>query len=262
MGADGVKRIGESTVLEGLRYTEGFLLGTSISGLIFLISVILLDNRFSIFFYSQLGTILPVLAAIYAAYLALQGTNKQIQSNLEIEVFRRESQLEAARASLPLALSQLSDVCRRAIIFTYETNRHAADAVETAKGFTMPEGALSILKECISYSEINVASRLANLIRHYQVAYSRTVSSYEQPEEGSGPFRDTFDWAVVSLLIENCFNFSRGSSNTIPAKITEGSFASVFCFSLKPNFWADANFMDEVKRRDMLDNLEFKWDRE
>lgn len=242
------------------RYLEGILLGICASCFALFLIFLLVDTQIRGPLRGHLSILVTAIVTLLAAYLALRGISAQIQSNVEIEISRQQSQLEAARASLPLALSEINDVCRRAIIFTYRTDRHAEGAANASKLFVMPENALTVLKECITYSDISVACRLANVIRHYQVAYSRTVSSYEEPSVIKYQFTNTFDWAVVLLLLEDCYPFSRGSSDIIPAKITSRSLSSIFMFFNDPNLLSEAKFMDEVNRRDKLTSLEVDWD--
>lgn len=236
-------------------------MGLAIASLIALIALVFCKSETWSDVPKQFFDFAAIPSAIWIAYIGWRAISKQIANDRELEFQRNRSLLEAARASLPLALTQLVDVCRRAILFTYQTDRHQSGAVEIAKGFAMPSEALSILKECISYSETNVAKRLANVIRHYQVAYSRTISSYEEPDVGKSPFTDTFDWAVVRLLLNDCFRFARGSSDTIPSEITEGSLYSVFLSFNDVNFLNDHDFTEEMKLRAKHGNLESLWDR-
>ena len=217
------------------------------------------DGQISNSAIQHIPELLTALASILVAYLAIRGISHQVQSNLEIETFRRQSQLEAARASLPLALSQLSDICRRAIYFTYQTDRQADGAVKTTKEFALPETVLTSLKECISFADPKVASRLANLIRHFQVARSRTISSFEQPKVLKSDYTDMLDWATVQLLIDDCFDFARGISDEIPKAITKGSFPSVLMNIDLNDYYTNSKLQEAVKRRSKRNNIEFEW---
>ena len=243
-----------------IRHLEGFLFGTSVFGLVLLIFAIVTDSQIRNTVIQHLPEMITALGSLIAAYLAVKGISHQVQSKIEIETSRRKSQLEAAKASLPLALSELHDACRSAIRFTYQTDRHADGVVEGSKAFAMSESALAILKECISYSDAKSAVRLANVIRHYQVSYSRTVSSYEEPTVIQAQFTNTFDWAVVLLLVEDCYEFARGISETIPAKITKGSLSSVFWFFNGIEFSANQRFMNDLTWRTDRGDLEFLWE--
>ena len=261
MGAGGVKTMLTTSSLARSRYLEGILLGICLSCFLLLLTFVTVQTQIKGPLQGHLPELLAGLGTVFAAYLALKGISAQIQSNLEIETIRRQSQLEAARASLPLALSQLTSVCRKAIMFTYNTERNAVGAIEAAKEFTMLEHALGILKECICYSDVAVAIRLANIIRHYQVVFSRTISSFENPNTGKMHYTHVFDWALVQLLLEDCYDFARSNSDTIPVKISEGSFYSIFFSMDGSDFLANPDFMEEVNRRDQLGDFEISWDR-
>ena len=255
-------RLGEGTMkylsFAKSKYLEGFLFGTSVSGLLLLIFIILTDAHVRNSVIQHFPEMITTLGSLIAAYIAIKGVSHQIQANIEIENSRRQSQFVASRASLPLALSQLHDACRGAIAFTYKMDRSTERAAEDATAFIMPEAALLILKECISYSDVQSASRLANVIRHYQVVYSRTITSYEESKVSQSPFTNTLDWGVVVLLIEDCDGFARGNSSNIPIKIDDASLHSVFSRFLHDiDFWNDQGFMDALKRRISEGELEF-----
>lgn len=256
-----MKTVITTSSLARSRYLEGLLLGICLSCFLLLLIFVTVQTEIKDPLRGHLPELLAGLGTVFAAYLALKGISAQIQSNLEIETIRRQSQLEAARASLPLALSELIGVCRKAMMFTYYTDRNAVGAIEAAKEFTMPDHALGILKECICYSDVAASSRLANIIRHYQVVFSRTLSSFENPGVGQMRYTHVFDWALVQLLLEDCFEFARSSSDTIPVKISERSFYSTFFRMDGSDFFANPSFMEEVNRRDQLGDFEISWDR-
>jgi hypothetical protein len=78
---------------------------------------------------------------------------------------------------------------------------------------------------------------------------SRTISSYEEPDVGKVPYSDTLGWATVQLLINDCFDFSRGRSSTIPMKITDGSPASVLFSIFSINIDDYTGLREEIDRR-------------
>jgi hypothetical protein len=75
--------------------------------------------------------------------------------------------IAAAKASLPLASSEFSPVCREAMVIASQTDRHKVDAEEDAERLTIPNQALAIIKDRIAYA--NSGSRLVNIIRHFRV---------------------------------------------------------------------------------------------
>lgn len=246
-----------SSAFVSMRHTEGFLFGTAAASTFFLICLVLLDSKFQPFFLNKLLEFAAIPVALWVAFAGWRAVSKQVENDREMEMIRQRSSLEAEKASLAPVLSELSDVCRAAIVLTLQEPRGDADALKKIGMFGISDRALSVLKGCISYADSDTGDRLANIIRHFQVALSRTLSSYEDPKVGIAPYRNTLDWAVVQLLVDDCFEFARGKSQRIPKTISKGSLYSAISLISVVNVEDFDGLSDEITRRSKSGRLEF-----
>jgi hypothetical protein len=250
VGAGGVKSFPQ------LKYREGFLAGFMMATFLLLVFTVWSDRTVIDNIKENFFGYFTLAGSLSAAYFAVKGISLQVEHLQESEDLRKESLLIAAKAGLSLTLSDLREVCRQAILFTLNTDRHANGAIATAQKLVMSEASLLALKECIEYADPNDGSRLANIIRHFQIATSRTIGSYQEPDVGKLPYTDTFDWATIQLLLDDCFAFARGQSEHIPARITNGTLYTAL-YSIDSIVIDDYDgLVEEIHRRSNFSSLE------
>jgi hypothetical protein len=124
--------------------------------------------------------LLTGFAAVLVAALTIAKLSQQIRQTGELAVDQRQRRSRATRAMLPLALSEIADYATVCINRLYalkpcfqpdgSLDRSKADH-GPAKWVTprMPENVLSVLKECIEFSDDGPARAMTDLVRHFQV---------------------------------------------------------------------------------------------
>ncbi|MBN9068359.1 MAG: hypothetical protein J0H60_18400 [Rhizobiales bacterium] len=171
---------------------------------------------------NYIQTILTSLAAIGAAYLALQGIQNQIQQNFEIEDKRRRNSLLAARASLPLTLSALVRISRsvlRAIMDGQSLSpKELVDSIEDPH-------VLASLTRCIEFADGETGERLSQIMRYIQLVRARFDQKYfigiylknETSWNIVNHNRTSYiiDWTILIALCNCTFRFARGSEPTV-----------------------------------------------
>jgi len=129
-------------------------------------------------------TLITGIAALLAAAVTIVVLNCQIRQTRELANDQRQRRERAARAVLPLAVSQLQDYARACIKELYELRPYfqpsgSLDQEKADKCLSawpsppLPEDVLSILKECIQFSDNAPAEAASTLIRRLQVQKSR-----------------------------------------------------------------------------------------
>lgn len=208
-------------------FTEGIALGAFITILIIFVFGLLFDMRF---FGDDsddyIQTILTSVAALGAAYLALLGIRHQIQQNNDIEEQRRLQSLRAARAGLPLALSNL--VNNSQIFLGYIIDGKAVTLEEITKSISNIS-ILETLTKCIEFSDPQSADRLSQIIRYIQLVIARFEPKYFS---GAYPIHEQdwikvdhgrtsyfLDWATLIAICNSSFAFARGSACKIKPQI-------------------------------------------
>ncbi len=204
--------------------------------------------------FIQFATILSTLAA---AFLALKGISAQIQSNRDEISFQREASLMAANASLPLALTSLTRTSIRAaqICLKMETeNKSSSDLISE---ITLSNGTIALLKEAIEYADTQSQDRISNLIRTYQVLYSRLTSSLTRNRGVIAPhFASAVDWAVFYRLSSDCFKYARGEEMQIPRQIEDFELRPFFSVTLLASAQNLVGIDADINRRVERGNFE------
>lgn len=223
---------------------------------------------------------ITVGATIFAAWIALLGISKQIQSNIEAFEDDRLRRLDAARATLPIVLSTVSDICEdryRAIIHG-KTN---------SGGFSQWEISnleVETLKECIQHSEGEAKKFLQEILRIYQVLISRWRASAAIPiagtpklEEGDPKMLSYYEacygvlnWCLLKSICDSLFGFSRGEILTDGQdEIRKRTFHRIslladgqrddeggWLLTNHPNF---SEFLANAQKRDKISLLDDDW---
>lgn len=154
-----------------------------------------------------------ILAAIAAALIALIGVRRQIENGEKLEESRRQASLRAAKATLPLALSRLSQVSERG------AHHCLMKPEERSEKINVPDDAIGILKSCIEYSDPISSRWLAAIIARFQILTSRLTND--------GIFAADFpnqvaavDWIILRKVIEHCFDYARGTNDSLCIPLT------------------------------------------
>jgi hypothetical protein len=187
-------------------------------------------------------TIVMFSAAIAASGLALWGIQHQITIARNDLAKERLRKLLAARATLPIVLSEIHNICKERI--KQITNPLPASRIGP---WPISQPHIDTLKACIELSNGSVRENLEDICRVYQAACARWVdlerniltkyldfgeaTEYDQHEATLA----IIDWQVMSEIAGVIFPFSRGKSENVDRlSVREKSLVSL-------NLLTDAN---------------------
>jgi hypothetical protein len=177
----------------------------------------------------QWETLLTGLGAVGAAFFTIASLRQQIHQTQQLATDQRRRRARAARATLPLALSQLAEYAISCIRELYDLRPYfqddgSVDRSRAEQGFSawtlphLPENVLSSLKECIQFIDDDPAEAIVQLIRNLQIQRSRLSQfiSRFQLNDGVHPLlrmnidQAMWDAAEVHARTSTLFPFSRG----------------------------------------------------
>jgi len=160
--------------------------------------------------------------SILAASFAMAGVLATIENTRRIAEDARNRKLAASRASLPLALSELIDVCeaRTKFTLTYDISNRPP---------SLSGNSIQILRECIEFSDLNIQDAISEVILVYQILISRDMSCHIEAGSGAIPINHpeigegikfirlsaVVDWQALICLSMALFGYARGTSVTV-----------------------------------------------
>lgn len=162
-----------------------------------------------------LPPLLTAAATLTSASLAIAGVRWNIQNQNELSQIARDRKLAAARASLPLALSELVEVCDRHIAHHSNNTDRVAPGSES-----LSETAQATFKAVIENATDKTQESLSFLLLAYQVMLSRYYSRQSEAkdaihtEDGSKLARykhasSIVHWASLKALASVQFSYAR-----------------------------------------------------
>ncbi|MBK3745872.1 hypothetical protein G3A39_42745 [Paraburkholderia aspalathi] len=258
--------------IKQITYFDGFAAGMFFASIVFLIVFMILDfpitgSAWVAFF----GSIIVSIFSITAAFLALRGNRLQIKQTNDIEDERRRNSLIASKAVLPAILSQICSLASNNLRLHFPPVA-APIGGNLAPAITyqpLPDDLIPAFKECIEYADCTSQERLANILRHIQVAQARRKVPNDyimQQSVGLAPLTlelhtaisESIGWAVIYALTEDAFAFARGSDNPIPAAIKPERVRGAFIQSSIP-LETFPNLVHTLKLRSDGGRLEIDW---
>ena len=218
----------QSIVTKGfanLRFAEGLALGVFLTCLITLAGYyVTLDDRLAWLEKDWLA-LLAIIGPIFASLLALYGLRRQTQAHFDVVTLERQAKLDAAKATLPLALSQLVQFCDEKIAGIVARHQAAEDDnpyEQTSLRYDMNPSApmpnrldddvLLTLKECIEFADPSAKDWLRIILSRYQVC----VAIDNRPGVRvriSNPIASAeyiTRWCVLKAVALHLFDYSRG----------------------------------------------------
>lgn len=193
-------------------FSDGAVVGTLVTSAVVLVFLWITD-AVSADLKNVLPEILAVLATVAAAFLALSGVQRSLNSSSEARREERRCKLEAASATLPLVLSVLFDLCDgqiRALL--------SGKSVTSGSTLKVIDGDIMVtLKECIEYSDGATKNAIREIIIGLQVANDSMIQSdlHGAIDEVDLKFDKRFryvcisKWLSLRVLIASLFDFSR-----------------------------------------------------
>lgn len=199
------------------RFSTGLLAGTAFA----LVFAWLLDSDVSNAIKDRWVEVFGIVAALFAAVLALLGVQRQIRVQTDQADAERLAQLRASLAVLPLVLSgfyRVSESCVEVSLDTPEVIRDPNRRDDLLRVSEIGETHLEVLRDCIRYSDAISAGWLTLIARQYQLCVARYISLIEGTHIllDVNQQRMAIDWAVLRAISGHSFDFARGEVDRVP----------------------------------------------
>ncbi|WP_238363929.1 hypothetical protein [Mesobacterium pallidum] len=162
--------------------------------------------------------LLTALTTMGASALALAGTLVAVDINRQNEEERRRAKLAAARAVLPLALSELSAICLTAVESIYDGTEARRQSIQR---LTETSALLETLKENVEYGGPEIREALSDIVRVFQILTSRFRKDIFFDTTGNTA-ESVVSWAELYSMVAACFEYSRRWSNDVDRDLASG----------------------------------------
>ncbi|MBV0912649.1 hypothetical protein [Anianabacter salinae] len=162
---------------------------------------------------SEVSSILTAFVAIISAFYAYSGIARQIKNTEEVEERRRLARLEAERAALPIALSNLGNSAENTIK-ALAFDKGVPENISILKNSNRLQSSIDTIKSCIEHDRNNEA--LIGIIRNFQMCVSRTdrlsadANKTIPDHKYELNVKLILDWLLLRELIGDCFEYARG----------------------------------------------------
>ena len=190
---------------------------------------------------SEFQTLIAGVIALVAAYLTVRTMRQQIRQSDDHAADIRRRKSKAARAAMPGALSALCDhaeasayvaVRLRRAVDGNEIGRRASEETHSISALVIPQGAITILRECIEFSDDEPAESISELIRTLQIQYARLRGiAADCRGENSGSSivvttllnadQNIFDATNLYALTESLFVYARAETDSAPSRVCQ-----------------------------------------
>ncbi|MCA0048198.1 hypothetical protein LB577_14725 [Mesorhizobium sp. B283B1A] len=210
--------------LHGAKFLDGAAFGAFLSSVFFLILFWLIDIADGEPWHQYLTALMVTVATLGAASIAVYTSRIQIQQNGDQERQRQEKSNRAAVAMLPLALSNMSEVCCNNMKRHFSAEDLVLGGAPVMEFMAIDSETVAILKECIQFGDDYTQMKLANMIRAYQVLRARNEGirpgRHVRPDQQSVAIdheltNDVLHWATLHALVDNAYSYARGEVETI-----------------------------------------------
>lgn len=176
---------------------------------------------------------LSAVVTLVAATLALAGVFATLNHQLELSEENRIRRLNASKAALPAALSELSQICRTGILASLngkdEKQSNETDALITK--LTVSSKTASALTAVIENADPKISQSLSSILADHQINFSRCIGRMEREYTSSAS--DCADtqiyWAYLSCRVGMCYDYARGG-NWIENQLTADEIFGAIVF--------------------------------
>jgi len=198
---------------------DGFPGGLATGCIATLVSLWFFDPRLGPVLEGEAASFFAIGATLAAAAVAYAGILRQIGHQRLLEEDRRQGELEAERAALPLALARICEISEQGMQELFD-HRDLTGKLVTA-GMKLEETHTETIKAMIKVSPSPVRVRLQAILRGYQVAMASVDWDLrddvmkvpaKQSADGITKIALCYRWAMVYAIAESLFNFSRGDT--------------------------------------------------
>jgi hypothetical protein len=200
-------------------------------------------------------TLIAGLVALYGGWTTLKASKLQSKTTLEIEEEHRKVEAYAARAVMPLALSELSDYAENCIVVLTialdEPNTHEARQIATGLP-PSPTDLVDPFKQAIKLFDDPVRKQLADILSFYQVHEARL-----RPLKAGSISSSNFITALPQALIDaadlkskadNLFDWARREEEGDIPRSTAKDIRSAIFVSV-PTYQPEDNVLELIEAR-------------
>lgn len=192
---------------------------------------------------STLSTQLTIGATLLASAVALAGVLFNIENQNVINEQNRHKKFLACRAFLPQALSELFNLCRNGMKYSFKFHQFEAEfgkiefEEKSIKDLCLSDGLTSILKEIIEFSdEASVSDRLSGILREHQILLARWKGEFTTDNAmtirlPSYYSQRTVAWAYLGAICASMLQFARGETKIVNTKVTYVDISGIIATS-------------------------------
>lgn len=226
------KSIGDIYLFK-LKFLLNFPAGLAIGSIATFSLAMFMNSDFSKNATESYTSWLPAGITLITAAVALAGVFATLNHQFELSEENRIRRLNASKATLPAALSELSQICRTGILASFngkdEKQSNESDALITK--LTLSSKTASALTSVIENADPQISQSLSSILADHQINLSRCIGRMEQKYTSSASDRaDTqIYWAYLSCRVGMCYDYARGG-NWINNQLTTDEILNAIVF--------------------------------
>ena len=192
----------------------GLLLGVALGlGFILIFSELLFEENYENFVENMFSPIATIISTLIIVCSALFGVYWTIKNQNHLANFATRQKLKAARASLPMALSELSRICKLHILqIANKGNYH------TSESMILSDTAHETIRTVIENSCDTIQKELTRLLTYHQISmnrYNSFIVAPPTPPSGQKMHISEVNlivlWASLRALVGCYFDYGRGA---------------------------------------------------
>ena len=199
-----------------------------------------------------------ISAVIFAAYLALLSTTRQIATGREENERSRLRSLTMSKAMLPNALSEMMTTARNGIKFNLVCTHNQIKDCDCVRDFNLSPKTLEAIASLIGDAEPSDAEILAKLVRMFQALKAqeeRAIKGRFFPTEnliivmtGNEKLDRAVTWAEMHSRVSSVYDFVDGNVDKIPGPLASG-LRSAFLQSDCHFIDANPDLLEKISQR-------------
>lgn len=201
--------------------------------------------------------IFTAIISLIAATLTLVGVFTNIENQRHLDDEARHRKLNAAKALLPHALSQMCSVCRWGMRYSHSFNYYISDLGEepfetlSFSQLKLSDEVISVFRDLIELSDDEILTdRLAGILREHQVFLARWQDEFS-PDAAHKVVSDadirqrTTGWAYLYAITCSLFEYARNEHETLIETVSDKEISSALNQSGDPKLHNE-DFVKEV----------------
>ena len=191
-------------------------------------------------FFLDWQTLVAGLLALFGAWLTVRQIQRQVsQVDTAAEALRKRSET-AARAVLPLALSEISEYARQCMVLLGKLIEAPGTKIPSdCSAPALPQEVIPALQNCVRYANDDIQKKIATLLGKVQVQRARLVSYIETNRGEAAPIAEganrIIDAADVYACNETLYSYGRDIEG-VRERASPDKLYGAFLFS---GHWSD-----------------------